>query len=123
MSASTAPIPIHFRVTLDQRNFLKLHAQAAGISDSQLIRQVLQDWIDARDYDVLQKALQEKDQELTHRLELHRDVLILTRSNYQLAKEFSSQWHRKVFWWHWLRNLFSKPWNAGGGLQRPEAKE
>ena len=85
---------------------------------------MLQDWIEARDYDVLQKALLEKDQELHERMELHRDVLILTRSNYQLAKEFSSQWDARVSWWHRLCNLFSKPWNAERqGLQRPEGKE
>ena len=78
-------------------------------------------------YDKLEQlvdALLEKDQELTHRMELHRDILILTRANYQLAKDFAAQWHAKVSWWYWLRNLFYKPWNAGGGgLQRPEAKE
>ena len=57
-------------------------------------------------YDKLEQlvdALQQKDQELTHRLELHRDVLILTRANYQLAKEFSSQWQARGSWWHRLR--------------------
>jgi len=100
---------LHFRVTLEQKRFFRSRAKAAGVTLGQLIRQVLQEWIEARDWKVVTKTLQDKDQELTQRLELHRDVLVLTRRNYQLSKIFKDEWYARVSWWAWLKNLFSKP--------------
>ena len=77
-------------------------------------------------YDKLEQlvdALQEKDQELTRRLELHRDVLILTRANYQLAKDFADQWHARVSWWHRLRNLILAEGRKNGHVIDPKKGE
>ncbi len=107
---------LNLRVPHAWKSLLQMWAEGSGVTREQLIRVILQDWIQAREYEVLQKSLEEKDKKLQNNMELHRDVLILTRANYQLAKDFKAQWHGKVSWWHWLRNLFRLRISDSGGL-------